>query len=310
MEKYLIRRILTAIPLLFAVSAITFLLVHMVPGDPVMLMLGEESHMTVDNIEKIREEMGFNDPLYIQYLSYMKKLLSGDMGESIRSRSPVLYEIKIRIPNTIELAALGMALALTLGISMGIISALHHNKLIDNVSSAISLLGVSMPNFWLGLLLLLFFSIYLRWLPVISGPSTGFKGLILPAVTLALSAQAAISRLTRSGMLEVMKNDYIRTARAKGAREGIVIMRHALRNSLIPVVTVVGAQFGGILAGTTIIETVFGRLGIGVLLVEAILLKDMPIVQGVLLLVSASYIFINILVEAMYVWLDPRIRLN
>ena len=203
-----------------------------------------------------------------------------------------------------------MVLAITLGITMGIISALNHNNIIDNTSSAISLLGVSLPNFWLALLLILFFGVYLRWLPVTSGPSTGFKGLILPAVTLALSAQTAIARLTRSGMLEVMMNDYIRTARAKGAREGMVIIRHALRNSLIPVVTVVGVQFGSILAGTTIIETVFGRLGIGVLLINAILLKDMPIVQGVLLMVSASYIFINILVEAIYVWLDPRIRLN
>ncbi len=309
MAIFLIRRVIISIPVLLAVSFIVFFMVHMVPGDPVMLMLGPETNVTGSVIEQLREEMGFNEPLYIQYSRYMMKLLSGDMGNSIRSRRPVLEEIVIRIPNTVELALVSMGLAITFGIAMGIVCAVNHNKITDYVLSVISLLGVSLPNFWFGLLLMLFFGLYLRWVPVTSGPGTGFRGLILPAVTLALSIQTATARLTRSGMLEVMNNDYIRTARSKGVREWIVVIRHALRNSLISVLTVVGVQFGGIMAGTTIIETVFGRLGIGVLLINAILEKDMPIVQGVLLMISTVYISVNFVVEVIYVWLDPRIRL-
>ncbi len=310
MGKFLLRRLITSIPLMFAITIIVFLMVQMVPGDPVMLMLGPESMMTGDDIEKIREQMGFNDPLHIQYLKYMQKLMKGDLGNSVRSKSPVFYEIKIRIPNTVELAVASMVFAITMGVTLGISSALNHNSYYDNVSSAISLLGVSLPSFWLALLLIWVFAIQLRWFPVTSGPATGLKGLVLPAITLGLAAQTAIARLVRSGMLEVMMNDYIRTARSKGMQERVVIIRHALRNSLIPVVTVVGVQLGSILAGTTIIETVFGRLGIGNLLVNSILLKDLPVVQAILLLVSGTYIIINIFVEAGYVWLDPRIRLN
>jgi len=310
MGKFLLRRLITSIPLMFAITIIVFLMVQMVPGDPVMLMLGPESMMTGDDIEKIREQLGFNDPLYVQYLNYMKKLMRGELGNSVRSKSPVFYEIKIRIPNTIELAVASMAFAITMGVALGISSALNHNSIYDNMSSAISLLGVSLPSFWLALLLIWVFAIQLRWFPVTSGPATGLKGLVLPAITLGLAAQTAIARLVRAGMLEVMMNDYIRTARSKGMQERVVIIRHALRNSLIPVVTVVGVQLGSILAGTTIIETVFGRLGIGNLLVNSILIKDMPVVQAILLLVAGIYFVINIMVEAGYVWLDPRIRLN
>lgn len=310
MGQYIIKRLLSIIPLLLVVSIIVFLMVQLVPGDPVLMMLGENaSRFTPEEINNLRDQLGFNDPLHIQYLNSIKGFLKGDWGTSIRSKRAVNEEIMTRLPSTLELAFAGLGLAIILGITMGIVSALNHNNIIDNICSFFTMLGVGIPNYWFSLILIYFLGIQLKWLPVISRPGGGIKALIMPALTLGIYAQASIARLVRSGMLETLSNDYIRTARAKGAKERIVIFKHALRNVLIPVVTIVGVQFGSIIAGTTIIETVFSRMGLGLLLVNSIMAKDFPMIQGIMLLVSGSYIIINIIVDIVYAYLDPRIRI-
>ena len=311
MGKFILKRILIVIPILLAVSIIVFAMLQLVPGDPIRMMMGENAAlMTPAEIEEYRVLLGLDKPLHIQYLNTIKGYLHGDMGHSIKTKRAVSSEIAIRIPSTISLALFGMSIAIIFGVIVGIISALNHNGPLDYILSFITMLGVGMPRFWFGLLLMYLFAIKLRWLPVISKASDGIRGLILPGVTLASSAHASIARLVRSGMLEVLQNDYIRTARAKGAKEQTVIIKHALRNSLIPVITVIGVQFGSIVAGTTIIETVFSRQGLGVLLVNAILEKDFPLIQGVMMVVSLVYVVVNALVEIAYGILDPRIRLQ
>lgn len=285
---------------------IVFLMIQLVPGDPVMMMLGEFSVAQAEDIARLRQELGFNDPLYVQYGRYFAKLLHGDLGTSMRTRSPVLPQIVERLPRTFELTLAGLGFAVVFGTSLGILAALNHNGWLDNLTRVIALIGVSVPGFWLGLLLIFLFSVKLGWLPVTS--SRGGKDLVLPSLALGLWAGGTIARLVRSGMLEVMTQDYVRTARAKGLPEFIVILRHTLRNALIPVVTVVGVQFGQVLAGTTIIESVFARPGLGLLLLNSIIGKDFPMVQGIVLFVAASYVIVNFLVEVGYVWLDPRIR--
>lgn len=310
MIQYIAKRLLSIIPLLFIVSIIVFLMIQLVPGDPILMMLGENaSRFTREEIETMRDQYGFNDPLHVQYFNSIKGFIYGDWGTSIRSKRVVRDEIIIRIPSTLELAFAGLGFAVIFGIAMGIIGALNHNNIIDNLVSFFTMLGVGIPNFWFSLLLIYLFGIKLQWFPVISKPGGGIKALVMPAVTLGAYAQASIARLVRSGMLEVMSSDYIRTARAKGAPERSVVLKHALRAALIPVVTIVGVQFGGIIAGTTIIETVFSRMGLGLLLVNSIMSKDFPMIQGIMLVVSGSYILINIIMDIVYAYLDPRIRI-
>jgi peptide/nickel transport system permease protein len=308
--KFFIRSLLTTIPLLIGVSICVFLMIQLVPGDPVLMMLGENSFASKQNIESIRQEMGFNDPLPVQYGRYLTKLIHGDLGVSMRSKRAVAQEISLRLKSTFQLTFAGLGFAIVIGVALGILAALNHNTIIDNICSVTALIGVSVPSFWLGLLLIFFFAIYLGWFPVTSAPNSGIKGLILPALTLGLYAQGSIARLVRSGMLEVMMQDYIRTARAKGMRESMVVLRHAFRNVLIPVITIIGVQFGGILAGTTIIETVFARAGLGLLLVSSIIAKDFPMVQGIVMFVAAAYIIINMIIENTYALIDPRIRVS
>lgn len=308
MAKFFIRSLLTTIPLLIGVSICVFFMVQLVPGDPVIMMLGENSFASRENIESIRQELGFNDPLLVQYGRYFTKLMHGDLGTSMRSKRSVAQEISTRLSSTLQLTIVGLGFAVIIGLTLGVLAALNHNTLIDHICSITALIGVSVPSFWLGLLLIFFFAIYLGWFPVTSAPNSGLKGLILPALTLGLYAQGSIARLVRSGMLEIMMQDYIRTARGKGMRETMVILRHALRNALIPVITIIGVQFGGVLAGTTIIETVFARAGLGLLLVSSIIAKDFPMVQGIVMFVAAAYIIINMIIENIYALIDPRIR--
>ena len=306
MTRFVVQRLLTLIPLLIGVSVLVFMMLQLVPGDPVMMMLGEASVARAADIEALRDQLGFNDPLYVQYWHYFTDLIQGDLGTSMRTRKPVADLIAARLPSTFELTFAGLGFAVLFGTTLGVIAALKHNSWVDHLTVVFALLGVSIPGFWLGLLLIFLFSVTLRWLPVIG--ISGFKSLILPAISLGLWAGGTIARLVRSGMLEVMQADYVRTARAKGLGERRVIIGHALRNALLPVVTMVGIQFGHVMAGTVIIESVFSRPGLGLMLVNGIVAKDIPLVQGIVMFVAATYLLANFLVELLYTYIDPRIR--
>ena len=305
MTRFVIHRLLALIPLVIGVSFLVFLMLQLVPGDPVMMMLGEFSMATAKDVEAMRQQLGFNDPLYIQYWNYFKSLITGDLGTSMRTKKPVIDLILARLPSTFELTFYGLIFALIFGTLLGIIAALKHNTFIDYFTVVIALLGVSIPGFWLALLFIFLFSIRLEWLPI-TGSSP--LSIIMPCLALGLWAGGTIARLVRSGMLEVLQSDYIRTARAKGLYKHRIILVHALRNALLPVVTIFGLQFGHVLAGTVIIEAVFARPGLGLMLVNAIVAKDFPLVQGTIMFVAVAYIAVNILVEVIYTYLDPRIR--
>ena len=305
MLAYIIQRILAAIPVLLGVSVLTFSMLHLVPGDPVALLLSAEE-MSRTDIEQARTALGLNDPLPLQYGRYLWNALHGDFGVSIRSRRDVTGLILQVLPYTVELALWSMLVAAVVGVALGIVAAVRHNSWIDSLTTVLALGAVSMPSFWLALLLIFLFSVTLNLLPATGQGSVA--ALILPVAALGLREAAEVSRLTRSGMLEVLQHDYITTARAKGLAEGLLLRRHALRNALIPIVTMLGLQFGRLLAGTVVIETVFARQGIGRLAVESIQGKDFPTVQGVILFMAVAYVLVNLLVDVSYAWIDPRIR--
>ena len=305
MTRFVIHRLLALIPLVIGVSFIVFLMLQLVPGDPVMMMLGEFSMATTKDVEAMREQLGFNDPLYTQYWNYFKGLITGDLGTSMRTKKPVIDLILARLPSTFELTFFGLLFAMIFGTLLGIIAALKHNTFIDYFTVVIALLGVSIPGFWLALLFIFLFSIRLEWLPITGSSSLS---IIMPCLALGLWAGGTIARLVRSGMLEVLQSDYVRTARAKGLYKHRIILVHALRNALLPVVTIFGIQFGHVLAGTVIIEAVFARPGLGLMMVNAIVAKDFPLVQGTIMFVAGAYIVVNIIVEVIYTYLDPRIR--
>ncbi|MBA5941944.1 MAG: ABC transporter permease [Methanophagales archaeon] len=308
MLTYIVRRIGLMIFIMLGVSIITFSMMHFVPGDPAEVIAieryGEE--VTADTIAHVRTELGLDQPVYIQYLRWLSNVLQGDLGYSFRTDRPVLDEILARLPATIQLALAGMLASLLISIPVGIISATRQYSAVDNVSMFGALLGVSMPNFWLGLLLILFFSVYLGWLPVFG--RGGIEHLILPAITLGTGMAAITTRLIRSSMLEVLSQDYIQTARAKGLKERVVVYKHALKNAMIPVATVVGLQFGSLLEGAVIVEVIFAWPGIGRLLVDSIFARDFMVIQGCLLFIAAMFVLVNLLVDVFYAYLDPRIR--
>ncbi|MDR5682479.1 MAG: ABC transporter permease [Armatimonadota bacterium] len=306
MSKYILRRVLTAIPVLVGVTVLTFSMLHFVPGDPVLAMFVESGGVTAEQVEAIRRNLGLHEPLPVQYGRFLVRLLEGDLGRSIWGNHPVAELILERFPPTFQLAVAAMGTAIFIGTTLGVLAAIHRGRLADNVTMLVALLGVSIPSFWLGFLLIYVFAIWLGLLPVTSGP--GLQGLILPAVTLGFGAAAIIARMVRSSLVEVLSEDYVRTARAKGLGPWSVIVRHGLRNSLIPVVTILGLQFGGLLSGTVIVESVFARRGVGRLLVEAIQSRDFPVVQGGVLFIAAIYVIVNLTVDLLYGYLDPRIR--
>jgi peptide/nickel transport system permease protein len=303
--RYLMKRLLAAIPVLFGVSVVVFSMLHLVPGDPVKMMLSE-FQTSPEQIARLRAQLHLDEPLPKQFGRFLWNALHGDLGYSIRSRRPVLTEILDNLPSTVVLALAGMVVAVVMGVALGVIAAVRQQSWFDTCSMLIALLGVSMPSFWLGLLLIFALSLRLGWLPATGGGD--FQHLIMPAVTLGMGAAAIIARLSRSCMLEVLRQEYITTARSKGLWEPLVILRHGLKNALIPVVTIVGLQLGQLLGGTVIIETVFARPGVGRLIVNGILEKDFPLVQGIVLVGATSYVFINLLVDVTYALLDPRIR--
>lgn len=304
--RYALQRLVFTIPVLFGVSVLTFLMLHLIPGDPVAAMFVGQGGASEEQLEAIRDNLGLNDSLPVQYVNYMRNLVQGDLGTSIRTKQPVADMIGNNLPSTIKLTFASMAIAIVLGVTLGVIAAIKRGSIIDSIVMFIGLAGVSMPSFWLGLLLISLFSIRLNWLPIIGG--NDWKGLILPATALGFAAAATIARMVRSSLLEVLSEQYIVTARAKGLKEGGVIIRHAMRNATIPVLTVVGLQFGSLLAGAVIIEQVFARQGIGRMLVTALQSRDFPVAQGGVLFVATVYVLMNLLVDLLYGVVDPRIR--
>ncbi|HEY7032064.1 MAG TPA: nickel ABC transporter permease [Thermomicrobiales bacterium] len=306
MTAYLIRRLVLSVPVLLGVSIAVFLMMHLIPGDPALAMLRGQPTVTPADIERIRHQFGLDQPLPVQYLKYISRVLQGDFGVSIHSHRPVLEMIREQAWSTVQLAIAAMILAVTIGVILGTISALRQNSWVDTFCMVLALFGVSMPNFWFGLLLIYIFSLRLGWLPITG--EGGLKRLILPAITLGMDFSAITARLVRSSLLEVLRQDYVLTARAKGLQERVVVIRHALRNAMIAVVTIIGLQFGFLLSGAVVIETVFARQGIGRLAITAILAKDFPLVQGIVLVGAVTYVVLNLLVDLSYSFLDPRIH--
>ena len=305
MSKYIRKRVALAIPTVLLTSLVVFLMLFLTPGDPASIYVGEQT-ATPERLADIRRVMGLDRPLHVQYGDFLWRALRGDLGRSLQTNRPVLDEILSRLPNTIELAAAAMALAVGLGFALGLVSALRQNTVVDTLAMLVALFGVSVPVFWLALLLIMLFAVQLQWLPATSGP--GFRGLILPAVSLALLSAATLARLVRSCVLEVLRLDYLTTARAKGLGAAVVVLRHALPNALIPVITAMGLQFGALLSGAVITETIFARPGLGKLVVDSIQSKDLPTVQGVVLVLACIYVVMNLLVDLSYALVDPRIR--
>jgi peptide/nickel transport system permease protein len=304
MRNYIIRRLLLTIPVVLGVSTLVFLFIHFIPGDPVQVMLGESASPA--DVEQLRRGLGLDKSLPEQYLLFLRGIVTGRLGRSLHTGQPILTTIFERIPATVELTLSAMLVAILLSIPLGVISASKQYSLLDNGSMVVALLGISMPNFWLGPLLILLFSVHLGWLPV-SGRG-GPAHLILPAITLGTALAAILTRMTRSSVLEILHEDYITTGRAKGLRESVVIFKHALRNALIPVITIIGFQFGALLSGALITETVFAWPGLGRLTISAIQKRDYPLVQGCILVISFSYVLVNLLTDLIYAWVDPRIR--
>jgi peptide/nickel transport system permease protein len=297
---------------LFLVTAGVFALLHLTPGDPIDAMMAESVDATVK--ATLRRELGLDRPIAIQYAAWMGRLLQGDLGRSIRNREPVLENVGRRIRPTLELAVFALAIALLVAFPVGIVSAARRNTAIDGAGTTFALVGICMPNFLIALLLIFFFGVTLRWLPIsgytdpLEEPLTGLRSLTLPAITLGLALAAVIARTLRSSLLEALSEDYVRTARAKGLAERVILQRHALKNSLIPVVTLLGLQLGTLIGGAVITEYVFALPGVGRLVVDAVFARDYPLVQGVVLLIAVGFILSNLVVDVVYGWLDPRIR--
>lgn len=304
MYKYVLKRLLMLIPVIIGVSFLVFFIMSLSPGDPARTILGETA--PIEAVEALREELGLNDPVLKRYVDYMGGLLHGDMGTSYKSNRPVFDEIMGRFPATLKLSLWGMLFAVALSIPIGIISATKQYSLVDGVSMVGALLGVATPNFWLGLILIIVFSLNLKWFP--SGGMDGWKTYIMPVITLGTGCMASITRTTRSSMLEVIRQDYIRTAQAKGMKQRVIITRHALRNALIPVITVIGLQFGYLLGGAVLTETVFSWPGVGTYLVNSIKAKDTPSVMGCVIVFSIAFSIVNLLVDLLYAFVDPRIK--
>jgi peptide/nickel transport system permease protein len=304
LARYVVAKLALAVPLLLGVTFLLFLLGQVTPGDPVVIMLGERA--PAEEVARLRSALGLDQPWYVQYVRFVAGAVQGDLGISYRSKQPVFDEVLGRFPATVELASAALLFSVTLGIGLGVIAAVKHNSAVDRLTVLLAMLGSSMPVFWSGLLLIQLFALTLAWFPV-SGRGSPMH-VVLPGIALGASAAALIARITRSTMLESLGQDYVRTARAKGLAEQAVLIRHALRNALIPIVTVVGLEIGALLAGAVLTETVFAWPGIGRLTVQAIGQRDFPIVQGTVLLVATVFTVTNLALDVLFVQLDPRIK--
>ena len=312
MARFVLHRLAATIPVLLLVTAGVFTLIHLTPGDPIDAMMAESVDASVK--ERLRRDLGLDQPLYVQYAAWMGRLLQGDLGRSIRNQEPVIENVSRRIRPSLQLAALAMLVSLVVALPLGVLSAAKRNTPIDGAGTTFALFGICMPNFLLALLLIFLFGVRLRWLPIsgyvdpLEEPLAGLRSLALPAVTLGLALAAVVTRTLRSSMLEALAEDYVRTARAKGLSERQVVVGHALKNALIPVVTVIGLQLGTLIGGAVITEYVFALPGVGRLVVDAVFARDYPLVQGVVLLIAVGFIVSNLLVDLLYGWIDPRIR--
>jgi peptide/nickel transport system permease protein len=306
MFLFILKRLAQIVPVILGVTLVVFLIMQMVPGDPAVIMAGEGA--SKETVNELREDLGLNRPLHEQYFSYVGNVFRGDLGNSLKNNQPVMGEIMIRLPITMELAFFSILITIVLGLIAGIISAVRPYSFSDISVMVVALIGISLPSFWLGLLLMYVFSVKLQWLPVAGWDSTAH--IILPAITLGAGGAAIVARMTRSSMLEVVGQDYIRTAKAKGLKGHVIIYKHALRNALIPVITVVGLQFGSLLGGTVLVESVFAINGLGRMIVDAIRTRDIPMVQGGVLVASLVFVFVNLLVDVMYKVFNKRIDLN
>ncbi len=308
MRQYILRRLVSLLPVILGVSLITFGLMAVVPGDPAEIIAGrgKDIEPTQAEIEAVRQELGLDQPLPLQYARWLGRVVRGDLGMSLRTGQPVWQELAVRLPRTLELAAGGMIIGLLIALPVGILSAVWRDRAVDQLSRVLALLGASVPSFWLGTILILFFAVRLGWLP--SYGRGGLRHFILPACTLGLSTSAVLMRLTRANLLEVLNEGFVRTARAKGLSEKAVVLRHALKPSLLPVVTVLGLQFGNLLGGALIIETVFAWPGLGMLVLRSILGRDFPVIQGFALFITLVFVLVNFVVDLVCGWLDPRVQ--
>jgi ABC-type dipeptide/oligopeptide/nickel transport system permease component len=304
MIRFLIRRLLLTIPVLIGVATLVFALIHLVPGDPIQAMLGETA--SPNDVAELRSRLGLDRPLLVQYVDFLRGAATGDLGTSLRTSQPVVSAIAERLPATVELAAAAMFVAILVGIPLGIIAAVRAGTPVDHAATTAALIGISVPNFWLGPILAIVFSVVLGWLPV-SGRGTPAH-LILPAITLGAPLAAILARMTRASVIEELRELYVLAARARGVSRARAILRHAFPNSLIPIVTVVGLQFGAVLTGAVITETIFAWPGVGRLLIQSITFRDYPLVQGCILFIAMTYVTMNLLIDIAYGWLDPRIR--
>lgn len=306
MVRYVLRRLLLLVPVVVGVTALVFFVLHLAPGDPVYVLLGQE--YSEETAAELRRQLGLDQPLPVQYILWLARVVRGELGRDIITGEQVSAQLASRLPTTLLLAATSLAVALAIGVPAGIASARHRGKLIDHTSRVLAMAGVSLPVFWLGMLLIVTFSLKLQWFP--PGGSVrdhGLVALVLPALTLGSTFAALITRITRTALLEVLGTDYIRTARAKGLQEWAVLYRHALRNALIPIVTVLGLQVGHLLSGAVLTETVFSLPGLGRLIVDSVLRRDYPLLQGCVLVTALVFVFVNLLVDVLYAYLDPRI---
>lgn len=310
MWRYILKRIVMLIPVLLGVTFVVFFILSLTPGDPVEIILGDSA--TTESIMDMREELGLNENIFVRYLKYIGGVLRGDFGLSYKNRLSVASQILERFPNTLLLALIAIVLALIIGLPIGIISAKKQNTIIDNTSMIVALLGISMPIFWLGLVLVIVFSLNLRIFPSSGMNSTSLfaliRSLVLPSITLCAGSAAVITRMTRSSMLEVIRQDYIDTARSKGVKESVITIKHMLKNALIPIITVVGLQFGNLLGGAVVTETIFSWPGIGRFTIEAIKMKDTPTVLGCVIFMSVVFTVVNLVIDILYAYVDPRIK--
>jgi len=312
MGRFILGRLLAVVPVLVLVTAGVFFLIHLTPGDPIDAMMAESADPNVK--AALSRQLGLDQPIHVQYLRWMGGVIRGDLGRSIRNNQPVIEDVGRRIRPSVELALLAILIALVVAFPLGILSAARRNTPVDAAGTTFALIGICMPNFLIALLLIFLFGVTLRWLPVsgytdpLEDPVNGLRSLALPAITLGLALGAVITRTLRSSLLEALSEDYVRTGRAKGLPESVILGRHALKNSLIPVITVLGLQLGGLIGGAVITEYVFALPGVGRLVVDAVFARDYPLVQGVVLLIALAYIATNLLVDLVYGFLDPRIR--
>lgn len=306
MLRYILVRVVGVIPVLIGISLAVFLMVRAVPGDPIAIMFANQPQPTPEQRAIIEREMGLDLPLHRQYVRFITHAARGDLGTSYRTKQPVADHIVSRLPNTAKLAIASLVIAIVIGLSAGVLAATFRNTWIDRIAMMIAIIGVSIPAFWLGMMLILFFSVRLGWFP--AAGAEGWRTVVLPAFTMGLVVSAVLARVTRASMIEALQQEYIRTARAKGLREFFVVYRHALRNAMIPVVTIIGLLVGSLLSGAFIVEAVFGYPGIGSLAVQALLTRDFPMIQGIVLFVAIVYVMANLLVDILYGLIDPRIK--